>query len=79
MAPALHQSPSTAEFPELPSFFHQLRHEHFQKENLASQRCDRRVNPVPQCTCLLWAVVTPKPMCAAGLKLAALESKWFCC
>lgn len=49
MAPALHQSPSTAGFPQLPSFSHQLGHEHFQKENLTAQRCDKKANPVPQC------------------------------
>lgn len=78
MAPVFHQSPSTAGFPELPSFPQQLGHEHFQKENLAPQRCDRKANPVPQCTRVLWAVMTPKPVYATGLKLAALESQWFC-
>lgn len=77
MAPALHQTPSTAGLPERPSFSHQLGHEPFQ-ENLAPQRCDRKANPVPQCTYLLWAVMTSRLMYATGLKLAALESQWFC-
>lgn len=61
IAPMLHQSMSTAGFPEFPSFSHQLGHEHFQKVNLAPQRCDREANPVPQCTCLLWADIHPNP------------------
>lgn len=51
---------SSAGFPELPSSSCPLGHECFQKEDLASQRCDGKDNPVLQSACLLWAVTSPK-------------------